>query len=145
MIAYLDSSALVPLLVAEPASQRCQRVWLDADVVATSLLSYIEVHAALAQAQRLNRLTRAARREAAAQYEQLWQELTVIAPSEQLVREAATLAHTHALRGYDAVQCATALSIADDDFVAVTGDRRLLAAWQQLALITVNTSAHDQQ
>ncbi|HEY5854858.1 MAG TPA: type II toxin-antitoxin system VapC family toxin [Aldersonia sp.] len=57
MIGYLDTSALVPLLVAEPISPACRRLWDDADAVVSCRLMYVEVAAALAQAQRMDRLS----------------------------------------------------------------------------------------
>ncbi|MGH8828501.1 MAG: hypothetical protein ACRDVZ_13095, partial [Jiangellaceae bacterium] len=35
VIGYLDTSAFVPLLVAEPSSESCRRFWHDADAVVT--------------------------------------------------------------------------------------------------------------
>jgi hypothetical protein len=56
VIGYLDTSIVVPLLVAEPTSESCQRFRDDADAVVPSRLLYVEA-AALAQAQRMDRLT----------------------------------------------------------------------------------------
>lgn len=50
MIGYLDASAFVPLLIAEPGSAACRRFWNDADSVVSSRLLYVETAAALAQA-----------------------------------------------------------------------------------------------
>ena len=44
------------------------------------------------------------------------------------------------LRGYDAVHCASAELINDDELVAVTGDRHLLTAWRGLGLTTYDTT-----
>jgi uncharacterized protein len=56
VIGYLDTSAFVPLLVAEPGSPACRRFWDDADTVVSCRLLYVEAAAALAQAQRMARL-----------------------------------------------------------------------------------------
>ena len=57
MIVYFDTSAFVPLLVAEPSSESCGRLWNEADDVVTTRLLYVESAAALAQALRMGRLT----------------------------------------------------------------------------------------
>lgn len=57
MIGYLDTSAFVPLIVAESSSAACQRFWDDADAISCSRLLYVEAAAALAQARRLDRLS----------------------------------------------------------------------------------------
>ena len=49
MIAYFDTSAVVPLLVEDEAgSEICLRVFLQAETVATVRLTFAEVCAALA-------------------------------------------------------------------------------------------------
>ena len=57
MIAYFDTSAVVPLLIAEPGSARATSLWDGADRVVSVRLLYPETRAALAQAERLGRLT----------------------------------------------------------------------------------------
>ena len=42
MIAYFDTSAVVPLLVEEPGSEVCLRVFLQADSVATIRMTSAE-------------------------------------------------------------------------------------------------------
>jgi len=140
MLAYFDTSALVPLLIEEPATARCAAVWDRADPVVSSSLAYVEVHAALAQAVRLGRIAADARRRALDGFESVWMDVGRIAVSDGLIRDAAVLAAEHALRGYDAVHCATALAVASDDFVAVAGDRGLLRAWHALGIPIVDTS-----
>lgn len=140
MIGYLDTSALVPLLVAEPSSASCRRFWNDADEVVASRLLYVEAAAALAQARRLDRLTDSEHRTSLRSLEQLWSEIDIAEVDEPVVARAATLAHQLALRGYDAVHCASAEQLDDDNVVAVSGDRRLLAAWTELGIATFDTN-----
>lgn len=140
MIGYLDTSALIPLLVAEPSSIACRRFWDSADAVATSRLSYVEAAAALAQAARLNRLTVGEHQRCLRMLGDRWLELAVIEIDDELVRAAAKLAHRYALRGYDAMHCAAALQLADPELVAATGDRALLAAWSTAGLTTYDVN-----
>ena len=57
MIVYVDTSALVPLIISEPTSTAAQRLWDAAGRVVATPLVYVEAHSALAQAQRLGRIT----------------------------------------------------------------------------------------
>lgn len=141
MIVYLDTSALVPLLVAEPASESCRRLWESADDVVTCRLSYVETAAALAQARRLDRITVPAHTAALQALDQLWTELAIVEFDVDLMHRAANRADRYALRGYDAMHCAAAELIADEQTVAASGDRTLLTAWDALGLSTADTHA----
>lgn len=138
MIVYFDTSALVPLLVAEPTSAVCERLWLDADGLVTSRLTYVEAAAAMARAERLKRLTGRSHARAIRQLDELWDYLNVVEVDSYLVRLAARLARTHGLRGYDAVHCAAVERLVAPELVAATGDKELLAAWEDLGVVTVD-------
>ncbi|MGH9267892.1 MAG: type II toxin-antitoxin system VapC family toxin, partial [Acidimicrobiales bacterium] len=113
---------MVPLLVAEAGSARAAILWDEADRAVSIRLVYPEGRAALAQAQRLGRLTvrqlRAAVRELGARY----QELDLVELDDVLARRAGHLAELHGLRGYDAVHLAAADRARDPDLVVVAGD-----------------------
>lgn len=140
MLAYFDTSALVPLIIREPATSRCRTVWSAATGIVTSDLAYVEAHAALAQAHRLGRIRDAALDRAVAVFESLWSGIARVAVSETILRDAARLTRTHALRGYDAVHAASALASASEDFVAVSGDTALLRAWSTIGIATVDST-----
>jgi uncharacterized protein len=140
VIGYLDTSALVPLLVAEPSSAACKRFWDDSDAVVTSRLSYVETAAALAQARRLGRITPRTHRGSLRALDARWAELDIVEADDQLIRTAAALSHQHSLRGYDAVHCASVRQLAADDLVAATGDHQLLAAWLAIGIDTYDTN-----
>ena len=141
MIGYLDTSAFVPLIVAETSSESCRRFWDDADAVATSRLLYVETAAALAQARRQNRLNDVQHQRSLRLLEGLWSQVDVVEVDEVVARRAGVLAHELALRGYDAVHCASAEQLDDVTLVAASGDRRLLRAWSSLGLATYDTTA----
>lgn len=136
MIGYLDTSAFVPLLVAEPSSAACRRFWDDTDDVVASRLLYVESAAALAAAARSGRLTKREHARSIELLDGLWAEMDVADVDDGLVRRAAALAGAFALRGYDAVHCASAEQLGDEDLVAASGDRKLLAAWSALGVAT---------
>ena len=139
MIGYFDTSAFVPLLVVEPSTPLCRRFWDDADAVVSSRLLYVEAAAALAQAVRIGRIADEEGRSAVTLLDELWDEFEVVEVDELLVGQAAALARCYALRGYDAVHCASAQQLDDDDVVVAAGDRRLLTAWATLGMSTLDT------
>jgi predicted nucleic acid-binding protein len=143
VIAYFDTSAFVPLLVTEPGSAFCRQLWDSSDAVVSSRLLYVEAAAALAQALRLGRLRRQDHQTALRLLEQLWAEFDVVEIDSSVVDRAAELAFSAALRGYDAVHCAAAEQVADDDLVLASGDRALLAACARLGIATADTTPAD--
>jgi len=140
VIGYFDTSAFVPLLIAEPGSAFCRRFWDSSDAVVTSRLLYVETAAALAQALRLGRLVRRDHRAALGLLDQMWAEFEVVEADSIVVDRAAELTHSESLRGYDAVHCASAEQVDDDDLVLASGDRALMAACARLGMSTADTN-----
>ncbi len=136
MIAYFDTSAFVPLLIDEPGSEACRRLWEGADLVVSTRALYAEVAAALARAERNGRVAPDEMGEVLPALDEHWREMRKVDVSERVVRTAAAHAREFGLRGYDAVHCASARLLADDEVVAASGDRSLVAAWQALGLRT---------
>jgi predicted nucleic acid-binding protein len=139
VIVYFDTSAFVPLLVAEPGTEPAGELWESADEVVTSRLLYVEAAAALARARRMGRITDRNHRAALDSLDDLWRDFRVIEVDETVTRRAAELADRHALRGYDAVHCASAERIDAPDLVVASGDNDLLTACTELALATALT------
>ena len=110
MIVYLDASALVKRYVAERGSRETGDLFASADVVATSLVSRAEVAAALAKAVRLRIIEPESGRKAQRAFAGQWPDFAKIPVTEPLVSRAEALAWDFALRGYDAVQLASALT-----------------------------------
>lgn len=141
MIGYLDTAALVPLLVNEPTTPSCQRFWNDCDTVVTNRIAFAEASAALAMAERLDRIRPRDYARAITALDGLWYQLDLVEVDDLLVHRAGELARRHALRGYDAVHCASAELLDDPELVAATGDGRLLAAWTDLGIDTYDTAS----
>ncbi len=139
MIAYFDTSALIPLLVEEPGSVVAARMWDMSDRVASTRLAYPEARAALAHALRLRRITTVVHRRVVAHLDELVNELDIVDVDTDRAARAGDLAEAHALRGYDAVHLACAELLADDELVVVAGDGRLLKAAAALGLQTAAT------
>lgn len=143
MIIYLDTSALVPLLIEEPTTAACRDVWDQAEVVLATPLGYVEAAAALAMAERMGRIAPELRASCQTRLERLWESVHVLEIDESVMRRAAAIAVQHGLRGYDAMHCAAASSANDDVLVAVSGDRDLLAAFQAEGVATLDTSRSE--
>ena len=96
---------------------------------ASSVLFYPEGRAALAAARRGGRLTAPGYARASAEFESLHAELLVVGIDDRLAHQAGALAERFALRGYDAVHLACALSLnTDTTLVSWNEDLRTAAA-----------------
>lgn len=131
MIVYIDASALVRRYVAERASDEVIDLTSQAEIVATSVVSRAELAAAFARAARLGAPDRDRATQAQRQFSREWPEYARVPVTEALVARAERLAWDYELRGYDAVQLASALiwqeSIGEDVMLA-TFDRQLWGA-----------------
>ena len=136
MIVYFDTSAIIPLIVAEPGSATCERLWGEATRVLSVRLLYVEARAALAMAQRSGRLVPEELVSAVELLDQLVSQIDSVEVTEALVRAAGDVAARQGLRGYDAVHLAAAATVADDDLIFLSGDRQLLTAAGRLGLTT---------
>jgi predicted nucleic acid-binding protein len=121
VIIYLDASALVKRYVAERGSKEVIELTAAAEIVATSLISRAEVAAAFARAVRLGVLDHDGGRRAQRRFSREWADFARVPVSEALVSRAEMLAWDYGLRGYDAMQLASALtwqeSIGEDVFL----------------------------
>lgn len=128
MIVYLDASALVKRYVAERGSRETGGLFARADVVATSLVSRAEVAAALAKAVRLGIVEPENGRKAQRAFASQWPDFAKVPVTEALVSRAEALAWDFALRGYDAIQLASALTwqeLVGAEITLATFDRQL--------------------
>lgn len=141
MIAYFDTSAIVPLLLAEPTSDSCRDIWEGASKRVSSRLLYVEATAALEAAVRAGRISRPRSDDAFEKLEWLWQSIQVRELNEELMLDAAIWARHFGLRGYDSVHCAAAARLRQDGVVAASSDGRLTEAWSSLGLTVFNPSS----
>ena len=141
MIVYFDTSALLPIIIEEAASQSAARLWDVADRVVSSRLIYPEGRAALAMASRMGRIGESELRSAVDDLEALFEQLDLVEVTERVSRRAGGLAEEFGLRGYDAVHLASAQQVADSELVLAASDRNLVAAARALGLATANLVA----
>jgi predicted nucleic acid-binding protein len=114
LILYLDTSALVKLYVEESGSTQVRAAVDEAEAVSTSIVAYAEVHAALAAAARVGRITGEERSRAVAEFRAEWPRYAVVNVTQKLVDLAAELALEHGLRGFDAVHLSSAMLLREE-------------------------------
>lgn len=125
---YLDSSALVKLVVTEPETAALRRYLRAHPERVSSALARVEVCRALRRAGATEATLRRA--------DQVLGRIALVAIDDPLLRAAAALSPS-GLRSLDAVHLATALSLDGLDAV-VTYDRRLDAAAAQTGLVVAS-------
>ena len=128
MILYVETSALIKLIVEEPGSEVTTRLWDSADTRVTSRVTYPEGRAALAASSRAGRLTNADHARAKSRLSHLVRAMSVVELTETVAFEAGNLAELHEMRGYDAVHLASVLAVLSDDLVFATWDSDLVRA-----------------
>ncbi|MEJ5868173.1 type II toxin-antitoxin system VapC family toxin [Pseudokineococcus sp. 5B2Z-1] len=124
-VVYLDSSALVKLVVDEDGSDLAAALWDRADAVVSSRLAGVEVRAALATARRGARIDEAGWAAADRQWASLSVGLRTVELSPAVAARAGDLAVEHGLRGADAVHLGSALAVDAGDLVVAVWDDRL--------------------
>jgi predicted nucleic acid-binding protein len=136
VIAYVDTSALLKLVVEEEGSTQVGLLWDTADALVSVALVGVEARAALAAARRGRRLTAPQHRQAAVDLVLLIDQLSIVDVTEELIERAGTLAEDDGLRGYDAVHLAAALTV--DATVMASADTDLCHAAERHGLHIAN-------
>ncbi len=136
MITYVDTSSLLKLVIDEDGSERAALIWDSADVAASVALVVVEGRAALAAARRGGRIDARQHRRACRELAALVEQLVIVDVTANLVAAAAELAEAEALRAYDAVHLAAAVTIAAT--VVTSADAALCEAAQRRGLHVAN-------
>ena len=141
MILYLDTSALVKLLVDEAGSEEV-RSWTEvADDVATSVIALPEAVSAVARAYGACRLSGTEAEHVRHDLMRIWERSLHVGVDEE---RAAAVAWSHGLRGLDAVQLAGARTLSEavgvDELAFCSFDRALSAAAVAEGLIVLEAS-----
>jgi predicted nucleic acid-binding protein len=137
VIAYLDASALVKRYIVERGSRETIALTADSEVTATSIVSRAEVAAAFARAVRAGLVKNDVARNAQRRFAGDWPDFARVSVTEALVERAEGLAWEHGLRGYDALQLASALTWQESvgvEIVLATFDRQLWEAAKRTGL-----------
>lgn len=135
---YFDASALVKYYVREPGSTWVRALIMEqANIAFITLLTIVEVSAAISICERTGKLTHRQRWQA---YDALKEDVRrgffrPLNISAAIVGEAADLTQRHSLKGYDAVQVASALVLSQalevlqtEPLIFVSGDTQALTA-----------------
>ena len=136
MITYVDTSSLLKLVIEENGSDRAELIWDSADALASVALVVVEGRAALAAAGRGGRLTASQHRRGRHEFAALVEELTIVEVTEELIADAADVAEDEALRGYDAVHLAAALTV--EATVLTSTDAEMCEAAERRGLHVAN-------
>lgn len=151
MIVYLDSSAAVKLYVTEEHHDYAEAVvrrvgWSNVGIVAVSAIAYPEVSAALAAMARGGRITPRHYERAADKLLHDLSDLYLVRPvTGRIIERAAALPAPilgtpgrHKLKGYDAVQLATALDLRDEVLRRAAGGEP-----EDVLMLTFDNELHD--
>ena len=129
MIGYLDTSALVKLLLRDEDDAATVRGVIGSmDVVFASRIALVEGRAALAAARRAGRLTARGHATAKGDLDRAIASLRIVELHAGLARAAGEVAERFGLRALDAIHLASALALGRDNTVVVTWDRGLADA-----------------
>ena len=123
----------------ESGTTAVRDLWSSADILFTSRVTYVEGRSALARATRDGRIAAADRGATVNELDERWRELLLVGVTDALVRAAGDLAENRALRGYDAIHLASALSL-DEEVLLATWDRELSEAASQEGLAVLGAS-----
>ncbi|MBW6472778.1 MAG: type II toxin-antitoxin system VapC family toxin [Anaerolineaceae bacterium] len=131
MILYLDTSALVKRFIVEKGSADVNALISVADLVGSSIISQVEMAAALGKALRMEWIDSTSAQSAYQDFLGQWQYFTRLTASPGLIDRAAQLSWDFGLRGYDSTHLASALfwhESLDMEITLATYDRELWIA-----------------
>jgi uncharacterized protein len=111
VILYMDTSSLVKLYVSEKETPATKHLVEATEVIATSRLAYVEARAAFARKHRECGVGLRDYRNILQIFDNDWESYFVVDISEALVKMAGQFAEKHALRGYDAIHLASAVTL----------------------------------
>jgi len=111
MIVYLDTSSLVKLYVEEDESSKVDVLVKSSEVTATSLLAYAEARAAFARRFREKAFTTDEYNRLKEFFDKDWSRYLILSVTGDMIRLAGDLAEKHALRGFDSIHLASALTL----------------------------------
>jgi predicted nucleic acid-binding protein len=130
-LTYLDTSALIKRFVAERGSTSVTRLTRPDAPVGTATIAYAETYSGLTRRHRDGDLSAIDYANACEQFERDWTGYLRICLDDDVLGAARLVIRRHALRGFDGIHLASALtrqSRWDEPVVVVAADQRLLRA-----------------
>jgi uncharacterized protein len=135
---YLDTSALIKLLVDEPDSDLAREAYRNADASATSAITYLEATAALGRLEKGKRISSKEFADGLTELDVYWAELRIHSVNDNVIQAASAAALDHRLRAYDSLHLATARAFAEVESGAFAcWDRELRAAARECGFTLV--------
>lgn len=116
----------------EPDHEQVRAAQAATDGDITHVITYVELHSALAGRRQRKAISERAYRNALQDIERDWPTFPHITVDEQLLQEAARLAGEHDLRAFDAVHLAAAQAVSPLGVQFMTFDLRLRAVAEQV-------------
>jgi predicted nucleic acid-binding protein len=144
-VTYFDTSALIKRFVHEKGSPVMRNLMSRPVPFASATIAYAEVYSGLTRRHREGSLPTPHYTSACAQFEHDWPAFLHVELQEEVLRLARDLIKRHALRSFDAIHLASALSLQvglSEAITMVAADERLLqaAAAEQLGVLNVEAA-----
>ncbi len=139
-VAFFDTSAIVPLCVAQPASQRAKQAYRRVTRQVVAWTAPIEAAGAIYRAVRLGALSESNARRALGRLAQLEKRWTEVVATDHVRHSAISLLATYDLRSADAIQLASGLLWCKDkprNRAFVCFDRKLAEAARSVGFTAV--------
>ncbi|NQU65088.1 MAG: type II toxin-antitoxin system VapC family toxin [SAR324 cluster bacterium] len=111
MIIYLDTSSFVKLYVEEAFSDKICDLLKKCDIAATSQIAYAEARAAFARRYREKAYSQTEYQKIVTDLNQDWRNYLIVPITNELIFQAGELAETYALRGFDSIHLASAMTL----------------------------------
>ena len=111
MIIYLDTSSLVKLYIEEDGSSQIDLLVQSSKFTATSLIAYAEARAVFSRRFREGAFLLDEYNYLKKVFDNDWSRYLVLNLTEAVIRQAGNLAEKHALRGFDSIHLASALTL----------------------------------
>jgi predicted nucleic acid-binding protein len=105
----VDTSALLKIYVEEEGSALVRERFSQAAELATSAITFVEAHSALARRRNAGGLSPEDYRKAVREFSEGWEQYLRLEIGDEVLGEAARLAREHVLRAYDAIHLGSAV------------------------------------
>jgi predicted nucleic acid-binding protein len=131
MIVYLDTSALVKRYVREAGTKEVNKLFEQANIVGSSIITRVEMASALAKAARMEWVEKDSVEKAWQDFLDQWLSFVRLSVTSTLVDRASNFAKVNGLRAYDATHFAAAFTwqeMLETPITLATYDRELWLA-----------------
>ncbi len=122
MIIFLDTSAWIKFFIDEKGTSEIQKFIVDESIsedntFSASAVTYAEIYATLKRVLNDKRITKEQYNQIKNEFEEQWDNIDIPIVNASLIKQSGKLAEKYALKGCDAFQLASALTIEANIFV----------------------------